>query len=64
MLRSPITFAICSMSDRPITPPVGFCGEFKMMSFVRSLISESNSFTSSEKSRSSRSAIGTARPPT
>ncbi len=32
--------AICSMSRRSRTPPVGFCGEFKMISRVRSLMSD------------------------
>ena len=46
------------------TPPVGFCGEFRMINFVRSLISPASSSTSSRKSISSRNRIGTAFAPT
>ena len=63
MFRSPIALAACSMSLRGNTPPVGFCGEFRMISFVRPVISDAISLTSIAKSHSSRNWMGTALPP-
>ena len=54
--------AISGMSFFVSTPPVGLCGEFRMISLVRSVISDASSFTSTEKSRSSRNGMGTAFP--
>ncbi len=63
MLRSPMAAAARSMSLRASTPPVGFCGELRMMSFVLGVISRAISSTSIAKSRSSRNGIGTGVPP-
>jgi len=44
MLRSPMMRATSSMSSRGNIPPVGFCGELRMMSLVRSVMSAASSF--------------------
>src|SRR5256886_56525 len=41
------------MSCSVNTPPVGFCGELRMMSLVRSVMASASSFTSSRKDRKS-----------
>lgn len=57
---SPMRFRSSDVS----VPPVGFCGELMISSFVRSVIFSASSSTSRRNSFSSRSAIGTAFAPT
>ena len=63
MSRSRAMLAIASMSSRVSTPPVGLCGELRMISLVRGVTSERNSSGSKRKSSASRSAYGTGVPP-
>ena len=63
-LSAAIISAAATRSSRPATPPVGFCGELRMTSFVRGLSRASSSAGSKTKSRSSCSGSGTGFAPT
>ena len=58
MLRSPMAWATFSMSARASTPPVGFCGELRMISLVRPVMRAASLPASMAKSRSSRERNG------
>ena len=54
-----ISLAASTRSSAGTTPPVGFCGELRMTSFVRGDSRSARSATAKEKSRSSSSGSGT-----